>query len=64
MIANKINCNLKQPHYKDIMDNDLALPECDSKLAKKCVADIVGEWSNFCEVDIKIWFVLVLGIYS
>ena len=45
------------------MDQDLALPECDSKLAKKCVADIVGEWSNFCEVDINIWFVLVLGIY-
>ena len=43
------------------MDHDLALPECDSKLAKKCVADIVGEWSNFCEVDIKILFGLVLG---
>ena len=43
------------------MDHDLALPECDSKLAKKCVADIVGEWSNFCVVDIKILFGLVLG---
>ena len=45
------------------MDQDLALPECDSKLAKKCVADIVGEWPN-CEVDIKIQFGLVIGIYS
>ena len=44
------------------MDYDLALPECDSKLAKKCVADIVGEWSNFCVVDIKILFGLVVGI--